>query len=254
MNEKRIIFSEPVLYDIFNSNCTDDIGMYLEMCKNNGSVLELGIGTGRVAIPLAKAGIPVFGIDNSRETLSFLERKINENGLRNIIVTNQDMRNLNLNLKFKIIICPFCTFNFLLKVNDQERSIDAIVRHMYRDSIIIFDLLTINTFKDAFCCNELEYYDTYFGSEQTSRIDIYIKNEFDQSNQIITQERIFRWNNPNDVVEECRTNMKNRFFFLCEFQFLLEKYGLRIFKIYGDYNFSPYRRESKSLVVMACLN
>ena len=79
MSDTFKTMSEATLYDIFNMNCIEDIEMYKTICSGSGAseVLELGIGTGRVAIPLAQNGISVFGIDNSLPMLQLLENKIN---------------------------------------------------------------------------------------------------------------------------------------------------------------------------------
>lgn len=56
-------------YDLFGSK--NDLRFYRELALQSGKrALELGVGTGRVAIPFAKAGITLVGIDNSVHTLS----------------------------------------------------------------------------------------------------------------------------------------------------------------------------------------
>jgi len=52
------------LYDLFYGGVTDDVSMYRGFAERTGGrVLEIGVGTGRVAIPLAQAGCAVTGID-----------------------------------------------------------------------------------------------------------------------------------------------------------------------------------------------
>ena len=62
-------------YDLFGSK--NDLEFYLELALQSGEkALELGVGTGRVAIPLAKAGITVVGIDNSVHMLRVAREKL----------------------------------------------------------------------------------------------------------------------------------------------------------------------------------
>src|SRR6266508_3837454 len=59
------------LYDPWSRSVTEDVGFYLaEAQKAGGPVVELGVGTGRIAIPIAQTGIRVIGVDSSREMLT----------------------------------------------------------------------------------------------------------------------------------------------------------------------------------------
>lgn len=246
--------SEPILYDIFNINCVEDIEMYKILCSDINEVLELGVGTGRVAIPLAQNGINVFGIDNSLPMLQLLEAKINDNKISGITLCHQDIRSLSLKKDFETILCPFCMFNFLLSIKDQERALLSISKLMNNKSKIIFDLLTINTFSDALYDNSLKHFSTFKSSDESSMIEIYTSNTFYQQTQIFSQERFFRKYDHNNVfIEEIHTNMKNRFFFLGEFKLLLDKCGYKILNIYGNYKLSSYSKDSQNLIVVATL-
>lgn len=253
MFESFDIMSEPILYDIFNANCTEDIDMYKSMCANKKIVLELGIGTGRLAIPLAQNGIHVVGIDNCPKMLAALQNKLNMENIKHISYYQQDMRFLSLNSQFDIILCPFCTFNFLLTIEDQEKALISIKKLMKHNSNIVFDLLTLNTFPDSFQDSTIKHFDTYTELDDESTIEIYTSSKFNQCNQIFLQKRIFRRYVQGLLTAEFYTTMKNRFFYLGEFQLLLDKCGYKILNTYGDYNFSPFSKQSQNLIVVATL-
>lgn len=253
MSEQLDIMSEPKLYDIFNANCVEDIEMYKKLCSNIDQVLELGIGTGRIAIPLAQNGIHVVGIDNSVEMLASLENKIDNKGIKNIDFYFQKMQSVELESKFELVLCPFCTFNFLLSVDDQQEALSAVREHMNEKSKIVFDLLTLNTFPDIFQGSSLKHYDSYMCFGEDAHIEIYTSNKFNQCNQILSQERIFRKYNCNKLISEMHYTMNNRLFFLGEFQLLLDRCGYTILNIYGDYKFSSFSQSSKELIVVAAL-
>lgn len=62
-------------YDLFGSK--GDIVFYRELAIQHGrKALELGVGTGRVAIELAKANVAVWGIDNSKYMLDVARQKL----------------------------------------------------------------------------------------------------------------------------------------------------------------------------------
>src|SRR5262247_2242428 len=54
------------IYDPWSRSVTEDIGFYVEHAvASGGPVVELAVGTGRIAVPIAEAGIEVIGIDAS---------------------------------------------------------------------------------------------------------------------------------------------------------------------------------------------
>src|SRR5205085_2693829 len=58
------------LYDPWSRSVTEDIGFYVEEAvASGGPVVELGVGTGRIAVPVAEAGVSVIGVDSSAAML-----------------------------------------------------------------------------------------------------------------------------------------------------------------------------------------
>lgn len=254
MDNNNIFLSEPKLYDIFNKNCFEDINMYKNLCLTaDNSILELGIGTGRIAIPLAKDGKHIVGVDNSPAMLEILQQKITNENINNIIFFQQDMCSLSLGGEFNLILCPFCTFNFLLSIEKQREALLSIRNLMNKKSKIIFDILTTNTFPSTLEDNSLKYFDSCEAYIDDVYFEIYISNSFDQSNQIFKQERYYREYKNGIFTKEYHTTMKNRFFLIGEFQLLLRECGYKILNIYGDYNFSSFSNISPNLIVEATL-
>src|SRR5207244_13270823 len=57
-------------YDAWIAGFSDDVTFYVDLAHSSGGpIVELGVGTGRVAIPTARAGVPVLGIDASERML-----------------------------------------------------------------------------------------------------------------------------------------------------------------------------------------
>lgn len=76
-------------------------------------VLELGCGTGRVLVPLAKAGYQTVGLDQDPEMLQYLKNQIDN--LKNAWIFCADMCQFNLASLFPLIILPCNTFSTLSK-------------------------------------------------------------------------------------------------------------------------------------------
>src|SRR5206468_10764449 len=64
------------LYDPWSASVVEDVAFYLEEARRSGGpVIELGVGTGRIAIPIAAEGIRVIGVDSSRGMLDVCARR-----------------------------------------------------------------------------------------------------------------------------------------------------------------------------------
>jgi cyclopropane fatty-acyl-phospholipid synthase-like methyltransferase len=122
----------------------NDIKFYEELALQSGSqALELGVGTARVAIALAKAGITVVGIDNSIYMLKVAKNKLAEESeiiRRRVILKRGDMRNFNLKRLFPFIYIPASTFDHNISVEDQKRTLASIHKHLETEGIFAFDL------------------------------------------------------------------------------------------------------------------
>ena len=98
-------------YDLFGEKT--DLEFYKELALQSGkNALELGVGTARVAIPLAKAGIRVVGIDNSDFMLEEARRKLVKEPIlvrKNVILKKGDIRNFDLHQFFSFIYIPAST-------------------------------------------------------------------------------------------------------------------------------------------------
>lgn len=116
-------------YD-FYATVDVDIPFYLrEIDARQDRVLELACGTGRVSIPLLKAGINLTCVDMSVEMLDVLRRKLASEDLHADIVC-QDVRELDLGQRFDVVLMPFTSFMELADRADQVRALRAIRRHL----------------------------------------------------------------------------------------------------------------------------
>jgi ubiquinone/menaquinone biosynthesis C-methylase UbiE len=92
-----------------------DVAFYVEAATNSkGPVLEIGCGTGRVLIPVARAGIPITGIDSSESMLARcrLNLKSEPEAVQLAVeLRRADMKDFSVPNTFKLITMPFRPFN-----------------------------------------------------------------------------------------------------------------------------------------------
>lgn len=96
------------VYDTFAAGMTEDVDFYVSLAEEaSGPVVELAVGTGRVAIPIAKrTGRRVIGIDVSEAMLDVARRSAVEAGVE-VDLRHGDMRGLALEETTDLVICPF---------------------------------------------------------------------------------------------------------------------------------------------------
>jgi hypothetical protein len=100
---------------------------FLEELAGGGPVLELAIGTGRIALPLAATGLPVDGIDFSAPMVSKLRAK---EGGEEIAVTMGDFADVGVSGTYRLIYIVFNSFFNLLTQDDQVRCFENVASHL----------------------------------------------------------------------------------------------------------------------------
>lgn len=102
----------PILYHAHHQNYREDLPFWQFLARQHGDpILELGCGTGRVLLFLAKSGHTIFGVDNSPNMLQFLNQQIPPELQSRIYPIKGDMTNFNIEMQFKLIILPCNTYS-----------------------------------------------------------------------------------------------------------------------------------------------
>lgn len=109
------------VYDDWYGDATDVEGTVATVARFGTSVLELGIGTGRLAVPMLEAGLAVTGIDGSRAMVAKLREKVDDR----IPVTIGDFTDVTVDGEYDVVLLAF---NALLNLT----SVDAQVRCLSR--------------------------------------------------------------------------------------------------------------------------
>jgi SAM-dependent methyltransferase len=126
------------VYDArYAESFAEDTGQAIAFLKELASgrhVLELGVGTGRVAIPLAESGLEVHGIDASEAMLDKMRAKPGGDRVRTTVGSFADF---SLPTKFGVIYVVFDTFFGLLTQEEQVSCFRAVARHLEEDGVFV---------------------------------------------------------------------------------------------------------------------
>jgi ubiquinone/menaquinone biosynthesis C-methylase UbiE len=114
-------------YDEWSAPMTEDIAFYAELAREaGGPLVELAIGNGRVAIPVAEAtGRSVIGIDSSPAMLEQARTRAADAGVE-LDLREGDMRELTLAEQAALIYCPFRALLHLPTWADRRRTFERV--------------------------------------------------------------------------------------------------------------------------------
>ena len=128
------------LYDPWSASVQEDIPFYLEEAREiAGPVLELGVGTGRIAIPLAAAGVSVIGIDASAGMLEVCRNQAALAGVE-LDLRLGDLRDPPVDEQFPLVLCPFRSLLHMQTDEDRRRALRAVRRLLLPGGRFVFDV------------------------------------------------------------------------------------------------------------------
>jgi len=123
-------------YDLIHEGLPGEAEFYVgHAVRCGGKTLELGCGTGRLAIPMAMSGVDVAGLDNSAAMLERCREKLRAVGKTSgtLTLVAGDMADFDLGTEFSFIAMAYRTFMHLLTPEDQQRCLAAVRRHLADD-------------------------------------------------------------------------------------------------------------------------
>lgn len=233
-----------------------DVGFFVEMAQHSGGhVLEVGCGTGRILVPIAKTGIEIVGIDASPLMLSVCRKKLlSESELVQSKATliQADMRELDLGRKFRLVTIPFRPFQHLLTVENQLSCLRSIYRHLLPGGRLILDL-----FNPSLPHLTSEEYLTEHGEEPEFTTDDGRKVvrlarvvSRDYFTQVTQNELIYDVTHTDGRKERLVHRFPFRYLFRFEAEHLLVRCGFSLEEVYADYDKSLYGSKYPGELIM----
>jgi SAM-dependent methyltransferase len=130
------------LYDRWSRSVTEDVPFYVDEARAaGGPVIELGIGTGRIAVPIAHAGIPVTGIDSSWRMLRVCRERAKQEGVADLLdLRLGDLRHPPVETTARLVICPFRSYLHLHTDADRREALRAAWKLLEPGGRLAFDV------------------------------------------------------------------------------------------------------------------
>ena len=242
------------LYDMFAFD--GDLPLYLDLARQQGPcVLEVACGSGRLLVPLARAGLSVVGIDISPHMLALARAKL---GTANLADSTQliqaDMRAFRLEQRdFDLAIVPVKSFAYLAETEDQLRCLESIHAHLRPGGLLAMDLLhplpewtsaPRGSVRDDLLQHVAEQGFTL------SRIESVVST--DLARQIRVIRSIYETvDDSGKVLDKRFVEWSFRWTYRFEAEHLLHRAGFRVEAVYGGYQREPFTSESAAMVFLA---
>ena len=133
------------VYDPWSRSVTEDVPFYLEEARRvaPGPVIELGIGTGRIAVPIAAEGIRLIGVDSSQAMLDVCRERADEAGVSDLVELRLgDLRDPPVDGRAPLVTCPFRSLLHLATDADRLQALRSAHDLLLPGGRLVFDVFT----------------------------------------------------------------------------------------------------------------
>jgi SAM-dependent methyltransferase len=130
------------IYDPWSASVTEDIGFYVDHAlAAGGPVVELAVGTGRIAVPTALAGVPVIGVDQSPGMLEVAREYAKREGVADLVdLRVGDLREPPVTERARLVTVPFRSLLHLPTEAEKSRALRAAAALLEDEGRLVFDV------------------------------------------------------------------------------------------------------------------
>jgi SAM-dependent methyltransferase len=246
------------IYDAIYGGREDAGFWWAAAAAAKGPLLELGCGTGRVLLPLARAGFEITGLDLSAPMLQRCSAKLQEESQEirdRARLVAADMTAFDLGRRFAAILCPFAGFQQLRRVDQQLACLDRCRRHLRPQGRLVLDLPNPDPAPAEYARDEPG------GGEVTAQVVDWTDGRrirwsmtvtgYDRLQQVNECEVTYEIIESDGAARRLSETLLLRYTFRYELEHLLVRAGFRVAALYGDYDCSPFAEGSPALIAVA---
>jgi SAM-dependent methyltransferase len=241
------------LFDLDFADFADDLPFYESLAqRGEGRVLELGAGTARAAIPLARAGFEVWGIEHSEAMLARGRCNAGEELAGRLHLLPGDMRDFQLDRQFDLIFAGLGAFHHLLTTEDQLACLRCVERHLAPDGLFVCDLRAIleSDWESGESVGLLHDWTRVLPSTGETVMK-FRAVRVDQASQVQHELHIHDIIAADGTVRRTAVDVDLRFTTRYEMEALLQAAGLELDQFYGDFELAPYEDRSEYMITVA---
>jgi len=247
-----------LFYDLEYRDYSEDLDFYIQYAshldpKKRLPILELGCGTGRVALALAEAGFKVVGVDSSEEMLAICRVRAEERGVAGKLqLMHGDMRSLA-ELKggpFNLAFCALNTFAYLGSTQEQMSMLRPVHALLVQHGILILDLTPPFTHLLPPQDGEIVYQGS-FAYAEGKIVHKLVSGNAHPSTQTHDVTIFYDLEAHDGSLSRTTQNLSLRWTGRYEMELLLHATGYKVEKVYGDYELGEYSDASERMIFVA---
>lgn len=250
----------PAIYDaVTPPSFQGDVEWYRQQAiESGGPVLELGAGTGRITLPMAAAGVPVWALDASPIMLDALRKKLEgaTPDVRNRVTpVEADMRTFTIPERFPLIIAPFRAFLHNLTDDDRLACLARVRAHLRPDGRFAFNVfhpsLEFMSRHAGALAGVWRWAGTYpFGDDGfVVRSEA---NRYDTVRQVVhSLHRYDEYTRDGVLVTSSVHRLELAYLYPGDIEHLLTRAGFQQITIHGGFQGAPFSRDAEELVLKA---
>lgn len=232
----------------------EDIPFYLELARRSDSpILDVACGTGRVLIPMARAGFEIHGIDISANMLNVCRTAVEQLGLESYVqLSEANMVDFSLPRRdFRLAFMALRSFMHLLTPEEQLACLRSIRRHLVQGGRFVISLIAPDSARLAEPPSDS--FDLRRAFELPNGHHVRRKQRLVE-HDVLTQVRRFEFkfeerDRSGALIRERTVPVSLRYSFREELEGRLLEAGFRVVEVYGDYDGRPYDGTGEMVVV-----
>ncbi|MCX7623853.1 MAG: class I SAM-dependent methyltransferase [Thermomicrobium sp.] len=241
-------------YDLEFADFQADVDLYLAFAQRSGGpILEVGCGTGRLLVPLARAGYEVHGVDRSPAMLARARERVTREGLERVRLYRADMVELG-ELPagtYRLAIVALNGFLHLPDRRAQQRALGELHRVLATGGLLLLDVLH-PTPEQLRALEQPFAWDGSWRLPDGARLDRFASRTVRAAEQTIATTLFYdRTDETTGAVQRRVATYTLRYLHRFELELLLETSGFEVEAIYGSYELEPLTDESPLMFVVA---
>ncbi len=246
-------------YDAIHTGLPGEAEFYVgQAVRMQAKTLELGCGTGRIAIPMAMSGVDVVGLDNSKAMLRICREKKRRVGATSgdLRIVEADMREFDLKQLFDLAVLPYRALMHLLTPECRSSCLTCIYRHLRPGGQLI-----LNTWRPRDCDlaahrmrvqGALVFAGKYPLPGTQLDVAHYVSACFDEENQILDEQHVLHELDPGgEVLHSAILPMRRAWVTPLQMQQLLESHNFVTEAVFGDFDCAPFTTDSTEMIWIA---
>jgi ubiquinone/menaquinone biosynthesis C-methylase UbiE len=247
------------IYDVQSGKFDADLDFYVGLAREaQPPVLELATGTGRVSLPIARAGVPIVGVDSSVEMLAVARAKLAKEPDLPLSLVQADMRDFDLPDKgaFGLALVPYRSFLHLTTVEDQIACLRRIHEHLRPGGSLALnffmpDLETIAAYQGKLGRVVSCRY-SFSSPASGNEIEVWEYRQYHVHQQFIDQRFVYHeWDADGTLLRTTRRGFTLCYIWPREFEHLLARCGFEVEALYGWFDRRPFEDGSAEQVWVA---